>query len=159
MNQRRPVAIALSALLVMGCSRGEPPVVRAANLAIYDAYAPAQPLVDVAAAYFVVVNNGEEPDTLVAIASPMADRAQLHRLEARDGRMQMTRVDSLPIPARGRVRLAPGGFHVMLHALQDRLEEGDTLELIATFSRAGAVRIPITVLTYSEVVERTRQPR
>ena len=151
--------MALSALLVLGCSRGEPPVVRAADLAIYDAYAPAQPLVDVAAAYFVVVNNGDEPDTLVAISSPHADRAQLHKLESREGRMQMTRVDSLPVPARSRVRLAPGGYHVMLHVLEEPLDEGNTVELVATFSRAGAVRIPITVLTYSEVVERMRLSR
>jgi len=63
----------------------------------------------------------------------------------------------LPIPAHGVLKLAPGGYHVMLSHLGTRLAVGDSLEVKLTLSSAGTIAFKAAVLTYSEVVRRVEE--
>jgi len=61
--------------------------------------------------------------------------------------MQMREVkDGLAIPAHGDVKLAPGGYHIMLTGLKHALVKGETAKLTLTFDRAGAVTVDFPVV-------------
>jgi copper(I)-binding protein len=128
-------------------------VATAGQLAIYDAYAPASPAPDIASLYFTIVNFGERADTLRSVGTPMGT-AQLHEVVTEGGRSMMRHVHALSIAPGDTVRLAPGGYHVMITELIRPLQVGDTLGVTLTFTRGGAVGLQAPVLTYTDVMER-----
>ncbi len=141
----------------MGCDTHEQspdrqPLVSAAGLEIYDAYAPAPAAPDVGSLYFTVVNVGSEPDTLVAIETSVGGRATLHEMISEAGTMRMQATGPMAISASDSLRLSPGGYHVMLADLSYRPVVGDTLAVALTFTRSGTVNFTAPVLTYTEVV-------
>ena len=152
-------AASISLLSFVGCGGGEVTPGAAAtvgDVAIYDAYAPASPLNDVGSLYFTIVNRGDAEDTLTAVTIP-AGRAQLHEVVTVDDVPRMRPLTLLPIPAHGVLKLAPGGYHVMLSHLGTRLAVGDSLEVKLTLSSAGTIAFKAAVLTYSEVVRRVEE--
>lgn len=123
-----------------------------AGLTVADAYSPLPPTADVAAVYLVIRNPTGRSDTLIEVAAPSAQRAEIHRQVTRDGMMfHMERVEALPVPARDSVSLGPGGLHVMLFGIAQRPAAGDTVDLILRFRYAGAVPIAVLVKPRSEI--------
>jgi len=55
--------------------------------------------------------------TLVGVASPVAQRAEIHEMKEEDGMMKMRAVKAVELPAGTTVSLAPGGLHLMLFGL------------------------------------------
>ena len=127
------------------------PSASAGPISVYDAYAPASVTADVASVYFTVVNTAPQPDTLVGVSVPVG-MAHLHEVITESDLTRMSPVDALPVPARGSLRLAPGGYHVMLANLGVALQVGDTIRVQLEFARAGSLQLPVAVLTYTEVV-------
>jgi copper(I)-binding protein len=104
------------------------------------------PNAPVAGGYVTVVNNGATDDRLVAAASDVAGRMEVHEM-AMDGDVMKMRelADGLPIPAGETVVLKPGGYHIMFMKLNQPLEEGQTVEVTLTFEKAGEVSLPFPV--------------
>ena len=146
-------AILTTVLLAVACGGEAPPLAVNAGTAIPEAYATASPAPDVSALYFTVANDGADADTMLAVATS-AGEATLHAVEIRDGLSSMVEVERLAIPAGGMVRMRPGGYHVMLSGLPSPLRAGDTIDVEATFARAGTLRFRAAVLAYSDLVER-----
>ncbi len=96
-------------------------------------------------AYFTLRNNGAAADRLIAIDTPVADRAELHQHKMEDGVMRMRPLSELTVEPGQSVRLAPGGLHVMLMGLRHPLEVGDTFPLTLIFAQAGRVSVTATV--------------
>ena len=118
-----------------------------ATVAVEDATIdwPANP--EIASVNMVVRNGTAEPDTLLSVGSPIAERASIHRTSTdADGRSTMTPQDDLAIPARSSMTFAPGGLHVMLAGITADLEVGDDVQLTLTFERAGTVTATATVV-------------
>src|SRR5690606_44662 len=66
------------------------------------------------AVYFTLGNAGTAADTLVGVASTVAERTEMH-ISTQHGRtMHMSQVTSLPVPANDSVAFRPLGAHVML---------------------------------------------
>ncbi len=100
------------------------------------------------AAYLTLVNRGPSDDRLVAVSTPEAKMADLHEMSM-DSRnvMHMRRLDNgLALPAGKTVRLAPGGYHVMLMRLKSPLKAGETFPLTLRFAKAGERTIEVTVM-------------
>lgn len=108
------------------------------------ARASASPAVKVGGVYVSLMNHGAA-DRLVAIASPAAKSAQLHRMVMDGDVMKMEPVGALDLPAGAMLDMAPGGMHVMLMDLARPLKQGDTVELTLTFEKAGAVTVTVPV--------------
>ena len=68
-----------------------------------------------------------EPAKLVGVASPAAGRVELHSMKMEGGVMKMSAVESLDLAAGQTVKLAPGGYHVMLIDLKQPLKAGDSV--------------------------------
>jgi copper(I)-binding protein len=101
-----------------------------------------------APAFLVLQNRGTAADTLRAVQSSDADSVLLHTMIA--GRMALA--SGIAIPAGERVRLAPGGYHLMLRGLRHPLAVGDTVTLDLEFAAAGNARVRAPVLRYTEAV-------
>jgi len=122
-----------------------------ADVRVADAYMT-QPAGDAPAAlYFTVLNPGSVPDTLVSVATPAAERAELHRSMVHQGVMRMDPVTLPEVPAGGALRFAPGGYHVMLTGLVPDLQAGDSVRATVHLRRTGSLRVAARVVTYAEL--------
>ncbi|CDK97461.1 conserved exported protein of unknown function [Magnetospirillum gryphiswaldense MSR-1 v2] len=97
------------------------------------------------AAYLTLVGQ-ESGDRLLSAASPVAETVELHTHLEEDGIMRMRPVESIAVPAGGRVELKPGGLHIMLIGLKAPLKEGRRFPLSLTFERAGRIEAEIPVV-------------
>ncbi len=87
--------------------------------------------------YFTIVNEGADPQELVAASSASYEEVQIHLSSVTDGVATMQRLESVEIPAGGTVEFRPGGLHLMLMKPKVPLEEGGSVPLTLTF-RSGA---------------------
>lgn len=95
---------------------------------------------------FLSVNNlSAEGDTLIKAESSVAEQTELHQMEMIDGVMKMRQVNNIAVPAKGELKLAPGGLHIMLINLKQPLKEGEKIPLKLTFAKAGVVEVKVRV--------------
>ncbi|MDR0457960.1 MAG: copper chaperone PCu(A)C [Burkholderiaceae bacterium] len=70
---------------------------------------------------------------LMAVQTPIAGVAQVHRMTMKDGVMHMRALESaLPLPAGQTVTLAPGGLHLMLMDLKQPVAAGAPVPITLT---------------------------
>ncbi len=116
------------------------------NIKIEQAWARATPgKVPNGAAYLTLSAEGEETDRLIAVASPVAKRVELHTHLMEEGVMKMRRIKAIEVAPGSPSVLKPGGHHVMLMGLQAPLKQGEKFPLTLTFERAGSVEVMVTV--------------
>ncbi|SFP84271.1 copper chaperone PCu(A)C [Tranquillimonas alkanivorans] len=88
-----------------------------------------------------------EADRLLSVTTPIADRVMIHAVEAGDdGVARMRPLDALDLQPDVPVTLEPGGMHIMLMGLTERLVEGTSFPLTLTFEMAGEVVVDVPVL-------------
>lgn len=98
------------------------------------------------AGYAVISNTGPAADTLIAVATPVAGRAEIHESMVMGGQAMMhPRPGGLPVPAGSTVALKPGGWHIMLMGLKQPLKAGDHYPATLTFKKAGKVTVQFSV--------------
>ncbi len=144
-------ALVLPLLAAAGCGdgdEGEADGDGAETLEILDASARAG--TDPSALYFTVKNSGDEDDALTAVSTDVAGKAELHETVMEGGSMKMQPVEQIEVPANGEAVLEPGGYHVMLMELEQPLEEGETIQAVLTFEKAGDIEIEAVVTSYAE---------
>jgi len=103
------------------------------------------PRMQAGAAFVTLYNTGSEDDRLIAAAAPVADVVELHTHLMDGDIMRMRPVDDIPLPAGETVRLKPGGLHIMMIGLTERLVEGTDFPLTLTFEKAGRLEITVPV--------------
>ena len=107
------------------------PVATAQPVTVKDAWvrAPA-PGQNVAGGYMELTSGTHA--LLIAVASPVAARAELHGTTMDGGVMRMRQVESIELPPAKTVKLAPGRLHVMLLDVKQALKPGDKVPLTLT---------------------------
>lgn len=97
------------------------------------------------AAFFTLVNTADTPVVLVAAACDCASRAEIHTHRHQGGMMRMEKVDRLEVPARGRLVLKPGGYHLMLLDLKRPLRTGERVgvTLIGEGGESFSAELPV----------------
>ena len=134
------IALTLGAILALAGGAN------ASSVMVMKAYARASatPTADSGAAYVSLMVHGSA-DRLVAVSTPAARMAALHRTVNVDGVMKMEHVDAIDIAADGMLKMKPGGYHIMLMGLNAPLKEGDEIDLTLTFEKAGEVKVKAKV--------------
>lgn len=84
--------------------------------------------------------TGKSNARLIGVTTPLTKSAEVHNMTMENGVMKMFPVDGLEVPAGKTVRLAPGGYHVMLTNLQKPLNAGDKVPMKLTFELADKKR-------------------
>ena len=69
---------------------------------------------------------------LVKAESNAAESVEIHSMSMHNGVMEMRELKELDLPAGKPVKLAPGGFHIMLINVKKPLRNGDTVPLTLT---------------------------
>lgn len=98
-----------------------------------------------AAGFMTVTNRGKTADALMAVESPVAAKAELHRSSMEGGIMRMARIDRLAIAPGASVAFAPGGLHVMLIGLKTGLKVGDKAPAVLVFASGARVKTAFVV--------------
>jgi copper(I)-binding protein len=139
-----PAAVALALMIATPALAQDHPE----EMHIHDVYARSNGSVGGSGAvFFMIHNNTETDDRLIAVSTDVAEKAELHtHIESADGVMQMTQIEGgIALPSGEMHELARGGDHVMLMGLTRALKDGDTFALTLTFEKAGEVQIQATV--------------
>ncbi|MEP7101628.1 MAG: copper chaperone PCu(A)C [Burkholderiales bacterium] len=100
------------------------------------------------AAYIVTLENtGKQPDRLLRISTPIAQRAEIHTMTLdANGVMRMREVTDIPLVPGTPVKMRPGeGYHFMLIGLKQPLKEGDSFPLTMEFERGGKTEVKVVV--------------
>lgn len=133
---------ALLALLTVACGQSE---TGAADIRIDDAWARATvPGKTATAAYLTISNRGSADDDLIAVGSSSGP-ADVHSTSMEGGIMRMRKLDRVPLPAGGTVKLGPGGTHVMLTRLNAAALAGGQIELVLRFEKSPVRKVTADV--------------
>jgi len=138
-------SVAVFATLFTTPSRAEE--VKAGDLVITQAWSRATPGgAKVGGGYLTIENKGSVPDRLIGGSAAVADKIQVHEMATNNGVMTMRPLDKgLVIEPGKTVKLAPGGYHLMLLDLKSPLKQGDKLPVTLEFERAGKVSLSLDV--------------
>lgn len=121
--------------------------VKAGDLLITQAWSRQTPAgAKVAGGYLTIENKGAAPDRLVSGSAAIAGRIEIHEMAMDGGIMKMRPLDKgLAIEPGKTVKLAPGGYHVMLMDLKGQLKQGDKVPVTLQFEKAGKVNLTLDV--------------
>lgn len=105
------------------------------------------PNAPVGGGFMTIENTGTEADRLISVTSDVAAKSEIHEMSM-DGQVMKMRAlpDGLEIPAGETVTLSPGGFHLMFMGLKGKFVEGQTVNVMLTFEKAGTVELALPVL-------------
>lgn len=98
-----------------------------------------------AAAYLTIKNTGKDSDQLLSASffGTMIPKVELHTHIIDDkGVARMRKIDAMTIHAQSEKRLQPGGDHIMLMNVTDKLSDTQQIELTLTFKESGKITIP-----------------
>jgi periplasmic copper chaperone A len=100
----------------------------------------------IATGYLTIENKGSTPDRLIGGSADVAGKVEVHEMATKNGVMTMRPLDNgLTIEPGKTVKLAPGGYHLMLLDLKSPLKQGDEVPVRLEFEKAGEVRLSFDV--------------
>src|SRR5882757_1810214 len=136
---------ALAATLFTASARAEE--VKAGDLVITQAWSRATPNgAKIAGGYLTIENKGAAPDRLVGGSGDIAGKVEIHEMAMNSGVMTMRPLDKgLAIEPGKTVKLAPGGYHLMLMDLKGPFKQGDKVPVTLEFEKAGKVTLSFDV--------------
>ena len=142
MNTKRFVLLAIAMTVVLvACSGGGE-----SSVSVDDAWGRTSPSSAANAAFYMVIEGGSEPDTLVAADAAACGLTELHISIATDGVMSMQHLpDGIDVPAGEAVVLEPGSFHVMCIDRQQDFTAGASIPLTLEFAGAGTVDVNVEI--------------
>ncbi len=94
-----------------------------------------------AGGYVTLVNTGATPQALTSASSPDYRRVMLHQSTTHDGMSHMRMVKQIKLPAHATVRLAPGGYHLMLMHARHPVKPGDTVPITLHFADGSKLTV------------------
>ncbi len=101
--------------------------------------------VNTSAVYMTITNTTNEPKTIVAVKTSVAEVNEIHSTMKQNGVMQMRSIGSITIPANDTIELKPGGLHIMLMQLYKKLKVSENIfvELKMTDGKKAVVEAAI----------------
>jgi periplasmic copper chaperone A len=146
----KQIARSLASAVLLACLIAAPAraqEVKAGDLVITQAWSRATPGgAKVAGGYLTIENKGAAADRLIGAVVDVAARVEIHEMAVNDGVMTMRQLEKgLAIDPGKTVKLAPGGYHLMLMDLKSPLKQGDKLSVTLEFEKAGKVKLALDV--------------
>jgi Uncharacterized protein conserved in bacteria len=121
---------------------------KAGDLVITQAWSRATPGgAKIGGGYLTIENKGTVADRLMGGSGDVAAKIEVHEMAMNNGVMTMRPLDKgLAIEPGKTVKLAPGGYHLMLFDLKSPLKQGDKVPLTLEFEKAGNVKLSLDVM-------------
>ena len=104
-------------------------------------------------AFIEVENRGKRVERLLSVTFPktVSERGELHTMKHENGKMIMREVPKFEIPAGGKLKLQPGGDHLMLIGIKEPLKAGSTVKATLQFENAGKVEVDLAVKARGDI--------
>lgn len=84
-------------------------------------------------------------DRLTGISTPIAKKAELHKMTMEGTVMKMRQLAGIDLPAGQPVTLKPGAMHIMLVGLTEPLQTGQSFPLTLHFAKGGTQVVNVAV--------------
>lgn len=97
------------------------------------------------AGYLTLHNTSGKDRRLLSAESPAFARVEMHRSVVENGMARMLPQESITIPAKDRVALEPGGYHLMLMQPVKALKAGDTATITLSFDSGEPLEVEMEV--------------
>lgn len=138
-------AIAHQGVLHKGCAFGQS--FATGDLTVTGAFVRATPKgAQSAGGYLAVTNNGSAADVLMGASSEAATEISIHRMEMNGDVMKMSAVEGgLELPPGQTVALDPMGTHLMMTGMEQQFVEGQCVEIMLHFAKAGDLPLELNV--------------
>jgi periplasmic copper chaperone A len=138
------LAALMASVLTVPAQAGD---AKAGDLVITQAWSRATPKgAKIAGGYLTIENKGAAPDRLVGGSGEIAGKVEIHEMAMNNGVMTMRALDKgLAIEPGKTVKLAPGGYHLMLMDLKGPFKQGDKVPVTLEFEKAGKVALSFDV--------------
>jgi periplasmic copper chaperone A len=142
---RTAIFFSIAATLLATAARAED--VKAGDLVITQAWSRATPGgAKIGGGYLTIENKGSAPDRLIGGSADIAGKVEVHEMAMNNGVMTMRPLEKgLAIEPGKTVKLAPGGYHLMMFDLKGPLKQGDKLPVTLEFEKAGKVTVSLDV--------------
>ena len=137
--------LAATLLAIAGIALAAPPAAPA-GVRVEQAWIRWLPANLPAAGYAEIVNDSDAIARITGASSPAYGMVMLHHSERAHGDSTMTPVHHLDVPAHGRVKLAPGGYHLMLSHATHPIKPGDTVKMTLEFANGAKLQADFPVL-------------
>lgn len=122
------------------------PTTAADTLRVRDAWIQeGPPTVPVLAGYLTLENPTGRDLRVTNITSPVAERVEIHRSEITEATATMTRIPQLLIPPRTTISFAPGGYHLMIFAVEQPPRAGTKVDLELQLSSGDKLTVQAEV--------------
>lgn len=137
-------AVFLASLIAAPANAEE---IKAGDLVITQAWSRATPGgAKTGGGYLTIENKGSAPDRLIGGSADVAGKIEVHEMTMKNGVMTMRPLEGgLAIEPGKTVKLAPGGYHLMLEDLKGPLKKGEKVPLTLEFEKAGKVTVSFDV--------------
>jgi len=121
--------------------------IKAGDLVISQAWSRATPGgAKIAGGYLTIENKGTAPDRLIGGSGDIAGKVEVHEMAMNNGVMTMRPLDKgLAIEPGKTVKLAPGGYHLMMFDLKGPFKQGEKVPVTLQFEKAGKVNLSLDV--------------
>src|SRR5882762_10077482 len=121
--------------------------IKAGDLVISQAWSRATPSgAKIAGGFLTIENKGAAPDRLLGGSGDIAGKVEVHEMAMNNGVMTMRPLDKgLVIDPGKTVKLAPGGFHLMIMDLKSPFKQGEKVPVTLQFEKAGKVTLSLDV--------------
>jgi periplasmic copper chaperone A len=100
------------------------------------------------AIYALITNATDQDDVLVAVllSDGVAEATEIHETVPAGANMMMQEIEGgLPVPGGETAVLEPGGYHVMLMGVIERLVAGEHFHATFVFEHAGEVGVDVDI--------------
>jgi len=138
---------ACAALVAVLATPARAQEVKAGDLVITQPWSRATPGgAKIAGGFLTIENKGVAPDRLISGAGDIVGKVEIHEMAMNNGVMTMRPLDKgLVIEPGKTVKLAPGGYHLMLMDLKQPFKQGDKVPVTLEFEKAGKVALSLDV--------------
>lgn len=97
------------------------------------------------AGYVQIDNKAAQADRLISVTTDGVNRVEMHTIITDNGVAKMREVPGIDVPARGVVKLMPGGFHIMFLGLSAPFKSDTTVPVTLKFEKAGEVKVDFEI--------------
>ncbi len=95
--------------------------------------------------YMTVKNESDSIERIIEAYASSASRSELHQQAKTGDPESLQELDSIDVPAGGKLDLKPGAYHIVLFGMPGTLNVGDRIPLQIEFEFAGRANIEAVV--------------
>lgn len=103
------------------------------------------PGTSISSAYMTIKNLSAKNIRLIAAASAVSDRIEIHQHTMSDGLMRMRQRDYVEISAQNNTVFQPSGFHLMIFDLKKPLKAQENIIITLSFDDQSSIDVNYTV--------------